>query len=359
MSSIILCPECERKLKLPDTMVGKSVRCPGCKAIIPATSKPRSTASDPESDESDSPSPSRAVKTAPSPRSANALTRSRPPRGEEPEEDIEPDEEERVRAKPRKKRPIRKKSSGGLIIGLVVGGVLLLLLVLGGGGGLIWYLLHRSKGIPQSEWQAFSPPNSGCTILLPGTPVEQSLNILGIMAKTYQVDRKKEDSFFAVTIFDVSPQFLRPSLLEDVANSSRDGAKSRMDGIKPGSKVTSESAISLGNLPGREYQIKPPPSDRGTFITRLYLAKIGNTHRIFLVMAGGSNIEPNSGDAARFFDSFKLDPSASPPNFEAAAPQGGVNMPPAFNPPPANPQPNPPRPNPGGRRPPRMPRPKS
>jgi len=339
VSSFILCPECERKLKVPETMAGKAFRCPGCKTVIPPQTKRRSTDSDADSDESDAPSPSRAVKKEPSPRSASAPIRSRP-RDEEPVEDIL-EEEEPIREKPRRKRrPIRKQSSTGLIIGLIAGGVVLFLLVLGGGGGLLWYFLLRNKTIPQSEWQSFSPPNSGCTLLMPGTPVPQTLNILGITANTYQVERKKEDEFFAVTTFDIPPLFLRANILDDIANSSRDGAKARMDGMEPGSKVTSETTISLGNLPGREYQIKPPPAKRGMFITRLYLAKIGNTHRLFLVMAGGSYIQPNTGDAARFFDSFKIDASSAPPTFDAAAPQAGA-QPPAFNPPPANPQPNP------------------
>jgi hypothetical protein len=200
-------------------------------------------------------------------------------------------------------------------MGLVAGGVVLLLLVMGVGG---------NKTIPQSEWQTFSPSNSGYTVLMPGAPTQQPLDILGISATTYRVERKREDAYFAVTIFDISPPFLRPSLLEDVANSARDGVKARMDAIEPGSKVTSESAISLGNLPGREYQITPAPTKRGTNITRLYLAKIGNTHRFFMLQAGGSIIKPNKGDAARFFDSFKIDDSATPPNFEGATKEGGA-----------------------------------
>ncbi len=351
VSSIIRCPECKRKLNLPEAMAGKSFRCPACKSIIPPMPKSRPAASELESDEPDAPTPSRLVKT----RDAAVPPRRRPPQDEEAEEDTELEEARPAREKPlRKNRPKRKKSSAGLIIGLVAGGVMLLLLVLGVGGGVLWYFL-RNKTIPQSEWQTFSPPNGGCTVLMPGTPTPQTLNILGISAKTYQVERKKEDAYFALTIFDISPPFLRPSLLEDVARSSRDGAKSRMDAVEPGSKVTSESAISLGNLPGREYQLTPPPTKRGTFITRLYLAKIGNTHRIFLVMAGGSIIQPNKGDAARFFDSFKIDDAATPPTFGGAAKEGGAKPPPDNKLPQANPQPNPPRPDPGPR-PPRMPR---
>src|SRR5579884_116253 len=238
------------------------------------------------------------------------------------------------------KGPKRKKSSARLIMGLVAGSVVLLLLVLGLGGEGPWHFL-RNQTIPQSEWQTFSPPNGGCTVLMPGTPTPQTLDILGISAKTYQVERKKEKTYFAVTMFDISPPFLRPSLLQDVANSCRDAAKAHMDAVEPGSTVTSESAISLGNLPGREYQITTPPTKRGTFITRLYLAKIDNTHRFFLLQAGGSIIQPNTGDAARFFDSFKIDNTATPPTFGDATKRDAAKPPQANPKPQAHSPPNP------------------
>lgn len=350
MSSFILCPECERKLKVPETMAGKSFRCPACKAVISARAKPRTAESNPESDEPEIASRSRLVQKAPTSRAVPPLSRNRQPRDEELEEDLEPAEQRPIRERPsRRRRPIRKKSSAGLIIGLVAGGVVLLLVVVGIGGGLLWYFLHN-RTIPQAEWQSFSPANSGCTVLMPGTPVPQTLNILGITAKTYQLERNKGKAIFGICVFEIQPQFLRPSLLEDVATHSRAGALARMD---PDSRVTSETTIALGNIPGREYQIKPP--GRGTLIARIYLAKFGNGHRVFLVMAGGDYIRPNTGDAARFFDSFKLDSSATPPTLDGAAGGGAAQQPPAFNPPPGNPQPNPPGPN-TGRRFPRGPR---
>src|SRR5262249_3363101 len=147
-----------------------------------------------------------------------------------------------------RKRP-RKKSSLGLVIGLIGGGVFLLaLIVCGGVGTLLYFVLNKT--IPETAWQTFSPPNSDCTILMPGTPVSHTSNILGITTTQYEVERKKEDAYFAVSIFDVPPQSLRPSLLDDVAKGSRDGAMAKVSG----SKVSSETSISLGNLPGREYQ---------------------------------------------------------------------------------------------------------
>lgn len=327
MSSFISCPECKRKLKVPESMVGKAFRCPACKAIIESES------------EEDTPPPSRAVKTTPAPRSAVALPRSRPPRNEEPEDDFDPEEEEPVREKPRrKKRPIRKQPSSGLIIGLVVGGAVLLLLVLGGGGGLLWYFL-RHKGIAEADWQTFAPTGRDCSVLMPGQPQPQTIHMLGIDVTQYTVLRKNGSEAFAVAFYDIPQNLLRPSLLEEMAKGSRDGAMNNMGG----GKATNETPISLGNVPGREYQIKPVIG-RGTLIGRIYLAKIGKIHRAYLLMVGGDSIQPNTGDAARFLESFQITGPAEAPDLGGAA-AGGRLQPPAMNP-----QPNLPRPNmPGGR----------
>lgn len=36
MPELIECPQCARKLKVPETLLGKSVKCPGCKAVFTA-----------------------------------------------------------------------------------------------------------------------------------------------------------------------------------------------------------------------------------------------------------------------------------------------------------------------------------
>ena len=158
MSSIIICPDCKRKLKVPESTAGKTFRCPACKSIIPSVV------------ENDDRAPAPAVRGTPSARTAPEPSRSRPPSEEEPAEDIEAEDEEPIREKrPRKKRSIRKKSSSGLLIICLVAGGLGLLLVGGAGIGLIVYLA-RQPGTLDSEWQAFSPPVGNCTILMPATP---------------------------------------------------------------------------------------------------------------------------------------------------------------------------------------------
>ncbi|HEY7422842.1 MAG TPA: hypothetical protein VH682_01150, partial [Gemmataceae bacterium] len=173
------------------------------------------------------------------------------------------------------------------------------------------------------------------TILIPGTPVQHTRTIGAITTTHYQVERKKESATFEVAFFDLPAPFLPPTILDDMAKGARANALPLLK-----STVSSHSSIFLGDLPGREDQFKLPT--RGTFITRIYLAKVGNTHRVYMVMAGGQSIQPNKDDAARFFDSFKLTAPATPPTFAGAAGEGGP-QPPVVNPPPANPQPNPPR----------------
>ena len=223
------------------------------------------------------------------------------------------------------RRPIRKESPASLLVSLAAGCGLLLLLVLGAAGALVWFFVWP-KTIPTAEWQSFSPAGSGCSVLMPGTPFAQSLNLNGIVAKNYQNERKRENVVFSLIIYDLPPIPIQPSILEQLATASRQHQLIQME---PGSTLASESSISLGNIPGRECQIKHPT--QGMFVERMYLAKIGDTHRVYVVRAGGYHVKPNAGDAARFFDSFQLAAEAAPPTFEGGA-EGVKAKPPRLQP---------------------------
>jgi hypothetical protein len=303
MNILVVCPECKRQLEVPESAAGKPIRCPGCESVIPA---------DPEFPKRES------VTSAPASPPPALLARPH-----EQERDQFADGEPR-----RKKKPIRKGASLGLILGLVGGGVLLFLILVGGGVGLlVYFALNRT--IPEEEWRPFSPPNSGCTILMPGTPVPQSQTINGILLNKHQVERKREKAGFAVAVFDLNFKVVKPDALEVLTKAERDHMEGRTNG-----KVTSESAISLGNLPGREFQVVP--KDGGLIIERLYLARVGNAHRVYLLVAGGDYIKPNKGDAARFFDSFQLTVPTTPPEF-GVGPIAQGPQPPVANPPRPNP----------------------
>jgi hypothetical protein len=53
MANVVVCPTCSRKLRLPDHLLGKEVRCPGCKNIFTtqAESALRSTRDEDEEDD--------------------------------------------------------------------------------------------------------------------------------------------------------------------------------------------------------------------------------------------------------------------------------------------------------------------
>lgn len=341
MSSILLCPSCRRKLRVPETALGKTLRCPDCRALFSAESDP------------DLSSPSRAVKTAPSPPAAGP-TLSRPPRNEEPEEERQPAEEPIPRRSVRRDEPVRNNSSAGLIIGLAVGGGMLLLLVLlAGGGALAWFFMRtprmgaspvQSTAFPPPNgnfpnllpgkaprggvWQTFAPPKGSCSVLMPGTPLSQPMTSLGFTLNKYLLTRLPEKDFYVVAFGDFGPDPLPRNIGEIMANAERDHLLRTLHG-----QATRETAITLGNLPGREIQLSIQP--RGTIVERIYLAKINGIHRVFIVVAAGDLMTPTSAEATRFFGSFKIEGAPQPPTYvDGAALPGGVNRPPfIMNPP--------------------------
>jgi len=95
MPEVISCPDCDRKLRVPETMLGKKVKCPGCQTIFVAKAGG-------DDEEEDKPAPKAASKSpSKSPAKSNAIEetprkRPAPPPDEEDEEDED--------------RPARRKS---------------------------------------------------------------------------------------------------------------------------------------------------------------------------------------------------------------------------------------------------------
>jgi hypothetical protein len=142
VSISVVCPECDKSLKVPDAQAGKKVRCPGCKGVIPVP------ADEEEREEEERMQPSRSARRA------------------RKEEDEDEDEPEREAGRSRK----------GLWIGVGVGSVLLIGLVV----GLIF--AFRGKGgtngpaedpnanprVTKANYQAITPR-------MPRTKVEEIL----------------------------------------------------------------------------------------------------------------------------------------------------------------------------------------
>ena len=218
---------------------------------------------------------------------------------------------------------MRQSSSKGLITGLVLGVVGLILLLGVGCIGLIVYLTPASGRIAassrigsESEWQTFAPANGGFSVLMPGLPDNQSQSMNGVFVSRYEVLHAGSGSMFSVTFLDLNPNALRPNSLEVLTNARRDSLADKSKG-----RVTAETPITLGGVAGREFQIFAP--DAGLLIARVYLVKIGGGHRLYELVAAGPSIVPGQSVAACFFDSFRLDATASPPNLPPDPVPGG------------------------------------
>src|SRR5262249_43623126 len=147
MPVLIRCAGCDKKLKVPDASLGKTVRCPACGARFQAQEEALDVElADPQKRRSED-----RLTGAPQPRPAAGRPR------------LYPDDEEPPRpwGGPR----AGKGSSTGLVVGLVLGGVLLLV---GVAVGLVFLVRGLSGGIPDGDWQTFRPPGGDCSILMPG-----------------------------------------------------------------------------------------------------------------------------------------------------------------------------------------------
>jgi hypothetical protein len=149
MSIAVVCPECDKSLKVPDAQAGKKIRCPHCKGVVPVP------ADEDERDEEDD-------------RSA------RPAKASRRDEDEEEEDEERPRGGSKKGLWIGVGVGSVLLIGLVVG---LIFAFRGKGGGTSGPTEdpNANPRVTKGNYQAISPrmPRAKVEeILGKGTPTD-------------------------------------------------------------------------------------------------------------------------------------------------------------------------------------------
>ncbi len=132
MTSVLTCPSCERRLQVPESLVGEKVKCPTCGALFMA--------------DLDSPSPQPvtgpAVRDSRPPAPPREKEREAPAPGRHDEElprrpdDDEEDEEDRPRRRRRRQPPAEKPGKVQAVgVMMLVGGILAVVLFLGLGAG--------------------------------------------------------------------------------------------------------------------------------------------------------------------------------------------------------------------------------
>jgi predicted Zn finger-like uncharacterized protein len=113
MPSVIACPSCQKQLKVPDELIGRNVKCPGCKETF--TAQLASKSAPPQEEIVERPS----KRAAPPPDEEDDEPR-RPVRRRDDDDDEERDDERDARPSRRRRRSGRRlqEHRGGLIMTL-------------------------------------------------------------------------------------------------------------------------------------------------------------------------------------------------------------------------------------------------
>lgn len=291
------CPECGERLRLDDDMAGEKTRCPECRTAFRVPD---------ESDEDER--DERTVRGEDRPR--RSAVDDRPRR--------RPDEDEEERPRPRRKR--QQASGGGTTLILVIGG-LVLLFVIGGGavaGGLAFFLMRKPAvnnnppmamaPLPGGAAQPMQPaPDNWQTIEAPGRfrvrfpgPAPQGIEP-GIVPVVMYKMAITSDPFCSA---GYSQQPLPPERLQQVpVNQILDDACNggSLSARAKGGVEVSRRPVMLGNYPGRELVVNVPAA-RGKLVSRFYLVK----GTLYVVMIGGTGIEPESEATRKMFESFQI-----------------------------------------------------
>jgi len=164
-----------------------------------------------------------------------------------------------------------------------------------------WVMLQRQLETPESAWREFAPPDGGCRLKMPGNPEAKPAAAHGsslVNVHKYTVLRELEDKGFFLTIAERPADAKPKPRFDDIYMAERDYMlRAAKAALKEEADVSSEGCT------GREFQGKVVGG--GTLIGRIYLAG----DRVYILLAGGPRLEPGKGDAARFFDSFRIDPA--------------------------------------------------
>lgn len=162
--------------------------------------------------------------------------------------------------------------------------------------GITWF--NALTTISPEDWKEFSSEEGRFSILMPGTPEEEQGDVGGARqrdVKMFSVQRKLQQQGFMVSYSDlpgVDPEGgAEVKILDSVSKNALQASKG---------KLIREKTITLDGIPGQELEIQVP--DNGFIITRQYLFQT-RLYQITLTSLAG---RPDPAVVAKFFDSFKI-----------------------------------------------------
>jgi DNA-directed RNA polymerase subunit RPC12/RpoP len=259
----MICSRCKARLLVADDMTGREVRCALCGARLrvpePRRGRRRDSGRGPEE-----PRP-------------QAVRRGR---------EFDDSEETERRPRPRRRPPAGRSP---LVILAIIFGVLFVGCV--GCCGGAYFLL------PGEEWRRHQSADGGFAVDLPA-PVKKDLPIPGFKPEPGQKVEGavlwKRAEFYVVMYADVPPPGQR-------AVSDDDALEFAVKEVRtdPECRLVRAGRVTVSGFPAREVEFV---ADGGTYLGRFVLAD----RRIYVVIAGGRFVRPDSANVRRFLDSFAV-----------------------------------------------------
>lgn len=192
-----------------------------------------------------------------------------------------------------------------------------LLLVLTGVIAPNLILSKPSHAVTQSVWRSFSPPGSGFSILMPGTPKEEiqpdsSWSINGkkvnITERTFISERIDPDgTIYAVGYIDSPAIYLLGSSLEEQTEQSLEFVSSQIESSYPGI-MQRKQLLRLNGHPGLEMKFGMTEKDQSVtvWIRAFSVPRPNNQIRTYQILVFSTKEESLQRTLDGFFKSFKL-----------------------------------------------------
>jgi hypothetical protein len=148
------------------------------------------------------------------------------------------------------------------------------------------------------KWKEFTSTAGAFSVLLPGTPTEQTQR-LNTQVGTIDVHLfilEQDNAQYLVAYNDYPDAMAQSANADKVLDGAREGVVANVRG-----RLVSEQRISLAAHPGRELHIKVPEGLQA-MRTRLFLVK----QRLYQVGVLTADGETDTKDVNKYLESFKL-----------------------------------------------------
>lgn len=302
------CTGCGKKLKVKDESAGKRIKCPECQAVL-TVPKPESSG-----DEDDF---------------LGGLDDAVKQEKKRPRAVIEDDEEtedygdapssspkRRTKQTSSKKKSSGSSSGGGVL--KAIGGVVFGLLVILGLIGQVAKVARVGGAFNQSvSWQNFRHPTGGASIDMPGVATLNAVASTDPNAQVYTASTRNFSCSLTAAALPPLAQMgiaANPAAMDQVFAEMKKG----MLGMKPGTRLISETRIQHGTTRGMEMRVEIGD------LVNVSRSFVTGTHLIASEIVFKKGTEPAT-ERDRYFNSLQL---TGAPAGGAALP--GMNLPPGM-----------------------------